>query len=125
MHNYRFRRSERLKSETSISGLFESGSSFSVHPIRMVYNLRVPPDSNPLKIAFAVPKKSFKSAVSRNLLKRRMREAYRLNKHILPGNSIAADVILIYLSREKESFEKINESVIRLLEKLKSKSNKN
>ena len=37
----------------------------------------------PAQVAFSVPKRCFRHAVIRNLLKRKMREAYRKNKHIL------------------------------------------
>ncbi len=72
---------ERLSSKKSIELLFKEGQSLFVHPLKLMYLQAVTPTSNSnLQIAFTVPKRSFKKATDRNLLKRRMREAYRLNK---------------------------------------------
>lgn len=49
----------------------------------------------PLQVAFAVPKRSFKKAYLRNRLKRRMREAYRLQKHSLLPTLIEKEIRLV------------------------------
>ena len=118
-------RSERLKSEKSISLLFETGSSLSVQPIRLIFLLKSSPENFPVKIGFAVPKKNFKRSVDRNLLKRRMREAYRLNKHILikEGQSTlpGLEIMLIYQGQKVEDFDRICNSIKELLKKLSLK----
>ena len=68
------------------------------------------------RIVVSVPKKLFRRAVKRNLLKRRLREAYRLQKGLLDG--IDADILLIYSSREVMSSSEIYARVGELLEKL-------
>jgi ribonuclease P protein component len=118
-------RSERLKSEKAINQLFETGTSLSVNPVRLIYQMNPATEKFPVKIGFAVPKKNFKRAVDRNLLKRRMREAYRLNKsliakEILPSFS-CLEIMLIYQSRKIEDYDKIRLSIIDLLKKLSSK----
>ena len=45
----------------------------------------------------SVPKRHFKRAVKRNLLKRRIRESYRLQKDLLP---VPVDIAFLYLDRE-------------------------
>lgn len=119
-------RSERLKSEKSINGLFETGSSLSAHPIRLIYQTKPSVDNFPVKIGFAVPKKNFKRAVDRNLLKRRMREAYRLNKHFLikegPNTLAGLEIMLIYQGLKAEDFEKISDCIKGLLKKLSLKT---
>jgi RNase P protein component len=53
----------------------------------------------PVSVLFSVPKKSFKKAWKRNLIKRRMRESYRTRKHALTAAAAAAgqhiDIALI------------------------------
>ena len=115
-------RTERLKSEKSISQIFETGKSLSVYPLRLIYQLKSPENNVPVKIGFAVPKKNFKRAVDRNLIKRRMREAYRLNKQILQGeNKVSVsglEIMLIYQGKKSEDFEKISNCLKNLLNKL-------
>jgi len=78
--------------------LFQSGESLFVFPLKLVF-LRIENETNedPIKVAFSVPKRNHKKAVTRNLLKRRIREAYRLNKpHIgLAQNHFALMYILV------------------------------
>ena len=57
----------------------------------------LPREEVPSRILVSVPKRSFKRAVKRNLLKRRMRESYRLQKQLLPA---PVDVMFVYLPRE-------------------------
>jgi ribonuclease P protein component len=122
MNHQSLGRSERLKSEKSISELFETGESLSVQPIRLIYNLKSSQDYIPVKVGFAVSKKNFKKAVDRNLIKRRMREAYRLNKTLLvtePTNKLnILEIMLIYQGQKSESFDLINNCIKQLLNKL-------
>lgn len=118
-----FTRKERLKSDKSISELFESGYSLTIHPIRLIYRLKTPATSVPVKIGFVVPKKNFKRAVDRNLLKRRMREAYRLNKSILRSEiSTGFEIMLVYQGQEAEDYDKISATMVLLLKKLALRS---
>jgi ribonuclease P protein component len=125
MDDHTLHRSERLKSEKSISELFVAGRTLSVMPIRLIYILKSSTDKTPFKIGFAVPKKNFKKAVDRNLLKRRMREAYRLNKHILPQEKSidlpCLEIMLIYQGQKSENFDIIANSIEELLKKLSVK----
>ena len=66
------------------------------------------PLSDQVRILISVPKKLFKRAVKRNLLKRRIRESYRLQKELLPTGM---DIAFIYVSREVLPFEEIYSSM--------------
>ena len=80
---YRFSPEEHLKGETRTSALFEKGNSFIEFPFRVVYNMEDGRTDAPVKLLFSAPKRYRRHAVDRNLMKRRMREAYRLNKKAL------------------------------------------
>jgi ribonuclease P protein component len=78
-----FDKSERLCSTKIISGLFENGKVFYTPLFKVVWNRSPVPLASPAQIAFSVPKRTFRLAVTRNLIKRRMRESWRRNKYIL------------------------------------------
>lgn len=70
-------------------------------------------DAGICRIITSVPKKHFKRAVKRNLLKRRTREAYRRQKSLVQGLGI--DVLFSYASSEIATYEQIYEEVGRIL----------
>ena len=67
----------------------------------------------------SVSKRYFKRAVDRNRLKRQVREAYRLNKRILTQHQEQAPRLLaiIYIGKEKKSFDTIQKKLISGLER--------
>ncbi|MFW6246341.1 MAG: ribonuclease P protein component, partial [Tangfeifania sp.] len=79
-NRFTFQKKEKLCSKKQFDKLFADGSSFLVYPLKVVFIETELSGRYPAQAAFTVSKKLFKSAVKRNLLKRRMREAYRLNK---------------------------------------------
>lgn len=78
----KFHRIERLKSRKEIGRLFgKAGHSISSYPLRLVYaEAEEVRGTFPYQVAFVVPKRRFKKAVDRNLIKRRVLEAFRLQK---------------------------------------------
>ena len=79
-------------------------------------------DGSGLKVGFSVPKKNFKRAVHRNLLKRRMKEAFRLNKDLIPVSGKSFSVFLIFTASEIISFQIIEKAVKNCLQQLKKHS---
>ena len=103
-------RQERLRSFGAIRRLFESGESGFVYPLRYVWIAEA--DEIPsVEVLFSVPKKFQKRANKRNLQRRRMKEAYRLNKRLL----LAA---LIYSSKELTPYRVIEHAVQKIMEQI-------
>ncbi len=68
------------------------------------------------QVLFSVPKRQFKHAVDRNLIRRRMKEAYRLNKSLLSGTF---SIAFIYIGKEIEKYEVIEKGMKSALRKVK------
>ena len=122
-NSYTFSKEEHLCSKRLISLLFAKGSSFNLYPLRFVYH--TPPDMppGPPQVLISVSKRYFKRATDRNRLKRQLREAYRLNKQALyqnPGQSPRLLGIL-YIGKEKKSFDSIQKKLISGLERCQNK----
>ena len=84
MGKFTFRKEERLRKEKDIQELFDKGSSFYLFPFKVFVLLNEQAEYPSHQILISVSKKNFKRAVDRNKIKRRVREAYRLQKQILP-----------------------------------------
>lgn len=78
-----FKKEERLNRKKIINKLFQEGKLVRLSPFKIFVLLLDEESGSPAQILISIPKKIFKKAVHRNLLKRRIREAYRLNKHLL------------------------------------------
>lgn len=110
-------RTERLRSLGAVRRLFDSGRSGFVFPFRYVWYAE-PAADDTTEILFSVPKKFHKRANKRNLLRRRTKEAYRLQKTILARTecSLNLDMALIYSSKEVLPYKHIEHAVRRILE---------
>ncbi|MCC6814793.1 MAG: ribonuclease P protein component [Saprospiraceae bacterium] len=118
----------RLKSRKKIEDLFRSSRSVLAHPVLFKYQLNHDSEAAFIQVAFSISKKSFKKAVDRNQIKRRMREAYRLNwKELL--NPFEAEfglnIMLIYLDKEIQEYAKIEASVKKGLLKIADETRSN
>lgn len=118
----RFPKSENLKSRTAIKKLFAQGKSHVSFPVKLIY---IEQNNTLLKqAAFAVPKRNFKLAVSRNQIKRQMREAYRLKKQFPTNrNTSGFTLLFLYLGKDKTTYKKIEKAFIVLLQKLEKENN--
>ena len=101
-----FGKSEKLKSRKAISRLFREGKSFSVYPLRVIFFMDQDAPPSPLpKFTCTAAKRNFKTAVARNLLKRRIREAYRHCKGELYQESRTGELQIMVLFVGKKEME--------------------
>jgi len=107
-----------IRKNNDISALLEKGETRHKHPLRATFILDTPVGD--ARMMVSVPKRNFKHAVDRNLLKRRIREAFRKNRALLGGRS--ADILFVYLAKEKYDYERIESSVVEILGSLAADS---
>lgn len=117
-----FQKEERLGGLKIFEDLMSKGSSFFVHPFRIIW-MQVPADQKfPARIAFAVPKRNFKSSVKRNRIKRQLREAYRIHKSELYSalelKSVKIVVMLVYTHKEQPTHAEVEGKIILSLQRL-------
>ncbi len=121
-------RHERLRRRGAIRRLFDSGESGFVFPLRYMWFAEPLPSNEQAsdkaqsattaEVMFAVPKRFHKRANKRNLLRRRVKEAYRLQKSILldsAGRNVAIDIALMYSVKEVKSYKSIENAVAKIL----------
>ena len=115
MIRHTFKKAERLKSDKIIKELFKKGSSFYSYPLKLFF---LPHEgTQPSQVLITVPKRRFKKAVDRNNLRRRMREAYRLHKHLIPEDKTFY-LAFVYIADKKEDYQLIESKLKKLIDRL-------
>lgn len=125
MERFTLKKEERLCSPKTLERLFTEGESFLVFPLKVVFLKTESSLPYPASAAFAVSKRNFKRAVKRNLLKRRMREAYRLNKNLLYDELATKNgrisIMFIFVGKDVSEFAPIEKAMISALKKVAGK----
>ncbi len=126
---------EKLCSRREIEELLKLGKSYFCYPFKVscilykdnsTLSIGEPENTSlptieefPIKIVVSVPKRNFKRAVKRNLLKRRIREAYRLNKKTFtPPSGYRLNILFVYTAKEVLEYSYIEKKLISLSNKL-------
>lgn len=121
MKGNRLYKYEKLCSRTAINNIFGSGKSAICYPLRAAFSIG---DDNgtPAQFLISIPKKKIRKAVNRVLLRRRVREAYRLNRHLLiphlQEKKCSLKVAFLYLSDEIADYSVINDKMQALMKKI-------
>ena len=126
---YTFKKEERLCNKRLIDELFHNGSSFLCYPFKASWLFVDEPVQFPVQILFSVSKKRYKRAVDRNLIKRRMREAYRHHKQshlydILNGTEKKIVLSVGYIGKEITSYDFTEKKMLKLLTQLRAELTK-
>ncbi len=116
---YSLKHDERLRSLGAVRRLFQDGKSGFVYPLRYMWIASDEPSSS-VEVLFSVPKKFHRRANKRNLLRRRVKESYRLSKACLKSRvgDKSIDMALIYTTKEVHSYKTINHAVNKILEQI-------
>lgn len=114
-------KSERLHSLAAVRRLFTDGDSGFVYPFR--YNVFIESSTSPsVEVLFSVPKRNHKRANKRNLLRRRTKEAYRLNKSTLSATAqtkgVSVDISFVYSTKEVLPYKTIANAVSKILSEI-------
>jgi len=120
---FEFPKNQKLCNEKSIERLFENGDSLSKKPLRIIYNIDNNDENVFVKSLIVVPKKRVRLASDRNVIKRRINEAYRLQKSelekYLKSNNCQLNLAIIYQQNKIVDYKIIAEKIKLLLTRLK------
>ena len=118
MGRFTFNKAEKLSKEKTIQELFNRGSSFYLFPFKVIYIPNPDQSINQPQILISVSSRNFRRAVDRNLIKRRIREAYRLQKEIIRGESKRGAFAFVYTSKSVLPYTEIRSKLFLVLEKI-------
>ncbi len=126
MKFFGFPKHQRLVSKKCIENLFSSGINHFSFPLKSLYIISdCQTNEANMQAVFIVPKKKFKKAIMRNSIRRKMREAFRLNKNelieICKSNGKQISIAFVFSSNEVKSFNLIQLATQNILKEISNK----
>lgn len=117
-----FQKQERLSGKKTFDVLMKHGEEFYQFPFRVKWMFTDATMPFPAQVAFAVPKRTFKLAVTRNRIKRILRESYRRNKSFfyedLRKRNVQIRVMLIFTHKLPMELAESDAKIILTLQRL-------
>lgn len=119
---YSLSQSFRLKSPQAVSAVFMGGTTVRYGCLMLHFRIipALQADAQPVRVAFAVPKRRFKKSVERNFIKRLMRECYRIQKLNMPNifpEPMQMHAVLSFNHKEKPNYDMVMQDMTHILQK--------
>ncbi len=126
MTDLSFPKKEKLCGQVAVEKLFADGKATIKYPLRLIYTTSERKADVPLcRLMVSVSKRRFKHAVDRNRVKRLVREAYRLNKHVLLSalqckefEGLTLSMAYVFIGDKLPTYQTIEKSVLVTFAKL-------
>ena len=123
-----FSKNERLRGFRTIRFLFTEGKTFYVPPFKVTWMKTAEEAEGSHQTMISVPKAIHKKSTERNLIRRRIREAYRFNKSVLDKigreHSQPLSFCITYISKEILNYSAIHDKINLLLQRLNEECEK-
>jgi ribonuclease P protein component len=122
VERYTFRKLEKICNQKQINTLFNEGKTLKSGFFRLLYVETKAQGTPVVQILIAVPKNKLRHAVTRNRMKRLIREAYRLNKHKIieayTKTGKHCDIAFVFMGNKCVSLSETSAAIIELLDRL-------
>lgn len=119
MKRYSFPKQERLYLREDIKTLFYQRKGFLVYPFRVLFNRKSTLEDGGVAVLINVPKRKIRKAHDRNKIKRRTKEAYRLEKERLlslkKGKEGTLHVAILYIASEVLAYKVIERAMRKIV----------
>lgn len=129
--SHRLYKKEKLVGDIAIASLFNATGDSDVHstlafPVKAIWRINTRRHNDtPVRFLISVPKRRIRHAVDRVIVRRRIREAYRLSRPFQPPvagaprpDTAPIDLILIYIANTPLPFQRIQRATTKILEQI-------
>ena len=131
--DFSLKKEEIIKLKTTLNAVYKNGKVVKEFPLKIKWTPIQTESNVPTQIVFSVPKRQFKSDVKRKMIKRKLREVYRLNnqklKKELTKQNLSIGIMLIYTSNEipeysllEKKWDKISNKLISTIQTTETNS---